>query len=149
MPLKLNVGLSRKVGEANYSSRGASVHVEMELESALVQEPDKFQARIRQLFGMAKTAVDEELRNGHGQTAPGHHGNGHQGAHGQESPPATASQARALHAIANKQHLNLEELLWGRFNCGKPEEMSLKQASDLIDELNGRRNGAGANSGRG
>src|SRR5262245_9488941 len=137
MPLKLNVGLSRKVGQANYGSRGATVNVEMELESALVQEPDKFQARIKQLFGMARSAVDEELRNGHGS-------NGHNGSNGKEmSPPATASQARALHAIAKKQHLNLEELLWSRFNVGKPEDLLLKQASELIDELNGRRKGNG------
>jgi hypothetical protein len=145
MPLKLNIGLSRKIGEANYSSRGASVNVEMELESALVQEPDKFQARIKQLFGMARSAVDEELRNGHGQAGNGT--NGRNGSNAQDSgPPATASQARALHAIAKKQHLNLEELLWSRFNVGKPEELLLKQASELIDELNSRRNG---NGGRG
>jgi hypothetical protein len=145
MPLKLNVGLSRKIGEANYSSRGASVNVEMELESALVQEPEKFQARIKQLFGMARSAVDEELRNGHCQAGNGT--NGRNGSNGQDSgPPATSSQARALHAIAKKQHLNLEELLRSRFHVSKPEELLLKQASELIDELNSRRNG---NGGRG
>ena len=41
MPLKLNVGLNRKVGEQNYGSRGASVNVEMELESSLVGEPSR------------------------------------------------------------------------------------------------------------
>jgi len=47
MPLKLNVGLSRKVGDTNYGSRGASVNVELELESSLVGEPAKLQERIR------------------------------------------------------------------------------------------------------
>ncbi len=46
MPLKLNVGLSRKVGEPNYSSRGASVNLELELDSAIVGEPDRLQERI-------------------------------------------------------------------------------------------------------
>ncbi len=138
MPLTLNVGLSKKVGEPNYSSRGASVNVQMELESALANEPDKFKARVRQLFGMARDAVDEELRNGHSQA-----GNSN-GSNGQDSgPPATASQARALHAIAKKQHVDLEHLLRDRFGISKPEDLLLTQASELIDDLNGRRSGSG------
>ena len=41
--LKLNVGLSRKIGEANYGSRGASVNLEVELESGLVTQPEQLQ----------------------------------------------------------------------------------------------------------
>jgi hypothetical protein len=142
MPLTLNVGVSKKVGEANYSSRGASVNVEMELEGALANEPDKFRARVRQLFGMARDAVDEELHNGHSQASNG--ANGHNGSNGHDSgPPATASQARALHAIAKKQHVDLQHLLHGRFGVGKPEELLLKQASELIDELNSRNGNRG------
>ncbi len=37
--LKLNAGFSRKVDEPNYGSRGASVNVELELESGLVGDP--------------------------------------------------------------------------------------------------------------
>lgn len=62
MPLKLNVGLSRKVGEPNFGSRGASVHLELELDSALVTEPDRLRDRIRSLFQLVRAAVDEELR---------------------------------------------------------------------------------------
>jgi hypothetical protein len=68
--IKLNAGFSRKVGEANYSSRGASVNVDLELESALIQEPEKLHEKIRVLFGIAKKAVDEELQNGNGRDRP-------------------------------------------------------------------------------
>jgi hypothetical protein len=37
MPLKLNVGLSRKIGEENYGSRGASVNLELELDAGCIQ----------------------------------------------------------------------------------------------------------------
>lgn len=63
MPLKLNVGLSRKVGEPNYGSRGATVNLELEVDSTLAAEPDRLQDRIRELFGLAKASVDEELRS--------------------------------------------------------------------------------------
>ena len=59
--LKLNVGLSRKVGEPNYGSRGASVNLELEVESALAGDPDRLRDKIRQLFHLAKVSVDEEL----------------------------------------------------------------------------------------
>ena len=41
MPLKINVGLSRKIGEPNYSSRGGSVHFEAEVEATLVRAAKK------------------------------------------------------------------------------------------------------------
>src|SRR5271154_787043 len=130
MPLKLNVGLSRKVGEADYGSRGASVNVEMELESSLVGEPAKLQERIRQIFGIVRTSLAEEL-NGNGHS----HANGSakttNGApaaisstgNGGGEPPAqpattsraaTQSQVRALHAISKSKGLNLSRFLHGR-----------------------------------
>src|SRR5690242_8804938 len=45
MPLKLNVGLSKKVGESNYGSRGANLNLELEVEGSLVSEPTKLQER--------------------------------------------------------------------------------------------------------
>ena len=67
--IKLNAGFSRKVGEANYSSRGASVNLELELESSLASDPEKMQEKIRNLFLLARKAVDEELKNGNGSTS--------------------------------------------------------------------------------
>jgi len=67
--IKLNAGFSRKVGEANYSSRGASVNLELELESSLVSDPEKMHEKIRALFTLARKAVDEDLKNGHAEAA--------------------------------------------------------------------------------
>ena len=67
--IKLNAGFSRKVGEPNYSSRGASVNLEMEVESSTIDSPDKMHHKIKSLFTLARTAVDEELKNGHAETA--------------------------------------------------------------------------------
>ena len=61
MPMKTNVGLSRKVADNNYGSRGASVNLEVELDSSLLQEPERLLDRIRQVFRLAQRAVDEEF----------------------------------------------------------------------------------------
>ena len=160
MPLKLNVGLSRKVGEANYGSRGASVNLELELDSSIVSEPGRLQERIRKMFVLAKQSIDEELhhsagaalatKNGNGHAASDSHqpatasrngsnGNGHSRGYqrGSTTPVATASQVRALHAIANRQGLNLEAVIRDRFNVERADSLSISEASELIDELKG------------
>lgn len=138
--LKLNVGLSRKVGEANYGSRGASVHLELEVESALAGDPQSLQDRIRSLFRLAKTSVDAEL-GGDGQVADGHgathqHNGGNTNGHLRPNPRhATASQVRAIHAIANRERLDLATELQQRFGVDQPEDLSIGQASELIDAI--------------
>jgi hypothetical protein len=148
MPLKLNVGLSRKIGESNYGSRGASVNVEMELESALVGEPDKLQQRIRQLFGLVRTSLSEELNGGHGDGKTGGSGqqpNGtSQAGNGEQTAkprPATQSQVRAIHAIAKSRKLDVKQVLQRRFRVARPEDLSIKEASTFIEEMNSDRNG--------
>ena len=111
MPLKLNVGASKKVGEANYGSRGASVNVEMELDSALVNDSNKLHERIRHLFGVVRSALAEELNgngNGNGSTHGGGQAQGSGPANGHSSRPnevraATQSQVKAIFAITRAQ----------------------------------------------
>ena len=99
MPLTLSVGLSRKVGEANYGSRGANVNFTVELESSLIREPDQLREKVRYLFHLAKEAVEEELaneskpdsthENGHATSSDG---NGNGFVHLPNGRPATSSQ---------------------------------------------------------
>jgi hypothetical protein len=148
MPLKLNIGLCRKIGEANYGSRGANVNVELEVDSSLVAEPEKLKDRIRHLFGLVRTSLAEELNGGNGHNATDKagsqdggqpsNGNGQRNESGQKTAaprPATQSQIKALFAITKSQGQNLNQLLRERFRVGKPEQLSIREASQLIDAL--------------
>ena len=149
--LKLNVGFTKKVGEANYGSRGASVNLELESEGNLAGEPERLRERMRYLFALAKASVEEELN---GQAAPASngsnekpkdvHGNGQaNGRRRDATRKATASQARALHVIADRQGIGLASLLWERFGVDQAGDLSITEASALIDELKNQANGAG------
>ena len=100
MPVKLNIGLSRKVGEPNYGSRGASIHLEVELENGVLTDPAAMRDHVQDLYALARQSVDDELQrpadealvdlvpaeqqvqrptNGHlnnGHTSNGRHANG-------------------------------------------------------------------------
>jgi hypothetical protein len=143
--LKLNVGFTKKVGEANYGSRGAAVNLELELDSSLVGDADRLKERIRQLFGLAKMSVEEELAaaasqpTGNGAAGPPSVGNGHSassnGRRRDGTRAATASQVRALNAIADRRKLDLNSLLAERFQIDDPAGLTITEASNLIDEL--------------
>jgi hypothetical protein len=104
MPLKLNVGLSRKIGDSDYGSRGGSVNLELELDSGLVNDSARLQERIRQLFGLVRTSLTEELngagngQNGarrsagtqNGSTRGNGNGNGRAGGRGGSRPASCA-----------------------------------------------------------
>lgn len=150
MPLKLNCGLSQKVGLPHYGSLGASCHVELELEQSLLfQDPDGWQEKLRQVFDSCRHVVQEELRRGQqdsdpvqthdcaadGQgVSPGTTGGG---ASKSSTPPrcATGSQVRAIESIAHRQGLDLAALLRSQFGIEQPHGLSRQEASRLIDQL--------------
>ena len=62
MPLKLTAGVSKKVGLPGYSSVGAICHVEMDLDSGLIQkDPQAFRAQVREVYVQCAESVEEEL----------------------------------------------------------------------------------------
>ena len=166
MPMKLNVGLCKKVGQPDYGSVGASCHVELELEGSLLQnDPDAFHRHVRTAFVACAQAVNEELARhsdagrpvsrpaAAGQPANGHSasGNGHtrNGRNGHEPPrrskgrSATASQVKAIYAIARSQDVDLVQTLQERYGVGRPEDLSVTEASELIDAMKDSANGSG------
>jgi hypothetical protein len=134
MPLKLNIAMSRKVGERNYGSRGATVGLEMEVDSSLVDQPRELHQRIARLFRLAKASVDRELAAQTGAS------NGATAALRQRR--ATENQVRAIHAIAKRLELDVSEEVRTRFGVCRPDDLSLEQASALIDAIKSSTNGA-------
>jgi hypothetical protein len=95
----------------------------MEVDTALADQPRQLHARIARLFRLAKQSVDRELAGDSADSAE------------QLIRGATPAQIRALCAIARQYELDLAAELRTRFDVGQPEELSLAQASQLIDAL--------------
>ena len=178
MSVKLNIGLSRKVGEASFGSRGASINLEVELDNGVLNDPGQLRDRVLDLYLLARQSVDEELQrpaeagpsepshtngNEHGRIshtangnglknghANGHRTNGH-GANGRaanghsptngnghgriEVARATQSQIRAIFAISKRQGLDPHTVINDRYRVHKMEELTIREASALIDDL--------------
>jgi hypothetical protein len=149
--LKLNAGLSRKVGEPDYGSRGASVNLELEVEGHLIQDSDALHDRIRRLFTLARQAVDEELNGARqiSRSQPGGNGAAQPNAQGDRTNgrAATISQKRAIRSICDRLQLDAESICQERFGMAV-DALSLRDASALIDDLKARSAGAPAGRGR-
>lgn len=153
MPLKLNVGVSRKVGLPDYGSLGATCNLEVELDSTLLHSDlATFHAQVRDAYIAAHQAVNDELarlqnpqplpavahpnrlavfpistpRNGAPQPRT-------------SSPasfkPATPKQVRAIFALGRRHPTGLDAFLRDHYGVSHPEELSLSDASHVIDSL--------------
>jgi hypothetical protein len=90
MPLTLNVGIAKKLGQADFGSRGAHCNLTVELDPAVLQgDADALQRHVRHAYAACCRAVNEELARqiGGEVPAPTAHGNG--SAAGSVPAPAT------------------------------------------------------------
>ena len=153
--LKLNAGVSKKVGLPGFSSASASCTIEAELDSSLLQDHEGFQVVVRRAYQSCEQAVQDQIARLTSDTT--------EGTQPQEvievrtspaitdasvsripaaqftsqpSPrPATASQVKAITAIAARRKIDLVGLLRERFGLTTADELGIRQASNLIDEL--------------
>ena len=138
MPLKVNVGLSQKIGLPDYGSLGATCHVEYEADSSLLTaDLETFQRQVKNAFIACKQAVQDELQrqqsNRLATSGKLSTGNSQPGRRAERQ--ATHSQVRALEAIGQRLQIDLNRWLQQKFGLAIPAELTLQEASRAIDEL--------------
>lgn len=156
MAVKLSVGLQQKVGQPDYGSLGASCYLEFEIDRSLLEsDRDGFQQQVRSAFAACQKSVNDQLAqqsghsssNGNGHAGNNSSRNGHSHTNGngngarQEVSSATQSQVRAIFAIARRQQVDPATVARERFNVERPEDLSIREASTLIDELKSAQTG--------
>jgi hypothetical protein len=155
MPLSVNVGLTRKASQ-NYQSTGVSINVTAELDATLLAKPDELQQQIAGLYSQAENALERQAaqlppaeprrtngNGGNGNRANGSHRNHDRGSSnrrpsgtggGQNGGHMTESQRRAIEAIARR--VNADAAYEAQEITGAElEDLTVRQASDLIDHL--------------
>lgn len=142
MAVTVNVGFNRKVGEPNYGSRGASVHVEVELDRSAMEDGERFQSEIEKIFEQARDAVDRELLRNLSSSSGlqadlDECSEATKNQNGRVRAPrlATPNQVRAIQAIAQHRGVGLSELFAAEFDAKSAEELTIVEASLLIDRL--------------
>jgi len=144
MPLKLSVGLSKKVGQPAYGSLGASCHVEVELDSALVfQDLDGFQQRVRQVYVACNQAVNDELSRqtaaAEGGSATGEPASNHNG-HAQH-PNGHANGDRnsgSRHNSNESAAVSVKQLTYARQLAGKVRNIGVRGLEPLVGTMYGK-----------
>ncbi len=96
MPLKVNVGLSKKIGLPDFGSLGATCNVEFEAESSLLQsDREAFQRHVRNAYVACAQAVNDELARQHAKGAVVPAANGPANGHPARGQPPYANGSRA------------------------------------------------------
>jgi hypothetical protein len=147
--LKAIVSYSKKVPvpDSDYSSQGFSLSLETEVPET---EPVAIQARLHQTFEMVKAAVEQELAQAKGATQPVQQQDNRSG----QPPPqrsnaiqdkASNKQIKFITDLANQRGIALSEInadVRRRYGVDGLYDLTRKQASEVLDELNGKRKAA-------
>jgi len=61
MPMKINVGVNKKVGLPDYGSAGSHCNIELEMDFSVIQNPEEFHKRVEYAYQLCRESVEGEL----------------------------------------------------------------------------------------
>ena len=145
--LKAIVSYSKKipVPDSEFSSQGYSLSLETEIPET---DPVAIQARIHDTYDLVRATVENELANGNGNghtakpAEPTGKPNGRPNGTGEK---ASNKQIKFITDLATQRGTSLSDLnadVRKRYGVAGLYDLNRKQASDLLDEMNGKRKAA-------
>jgi len=143
MPLKLSVGLSRKIGQPDFGSIGATCAVEVELPNdTLRHDLESFHHQVRNAYVACAQAVNDELARQQGQASS----NGAAGARPQSAVPpasATSPQNGSVHTGGNGNgsgghQASEKQLTYIRQLAGQIKGLGARKLETLAQKMHGK-----------
>jgi len=61
MTIKINVGVNKKIGLPDYGSAGGHCNIEIEADNSILDNADQFLQRVQDAYELARQSVEEEL----------------------------------------------------------------------------------------
>ena len=155
--LKIHANVSKKVPIPNLDYSSQQYMAGLELEVGDGATPEQIQERIRQVYGLLESSIDAQIATATATAIPvdphpvaqpvpvnriaGKPGNGGLRSNGNGNGHASQAQVKAIFAISKAIGFDRAQLLsevTANYNVDKPEALSIKQASSLIESLKSR-----------
>ena len=171
MTIKINVGVNKKIGLPDYGSAGSHCNIEIESDNSILDNAEHFMQRVKNAYEVARMSVEEELSH-HRTTGTstantraepqqqrqeqrqeyrqdyrsndsgGYYGGGNTGANRIASAKQQQFIASLVKAVKGLDWKTLDQYCnskWGH----NTSQLSPKQASELIDDLQAAKAGRG------
>jgi hypothetical protein len=140
MALIATVSFSKKVPvpDSEYSSQGYSLSLQTEISES---DPEAIQARLSRTFQLVKDQVEHELANSGHVAQPAEPGGKPNGG----NDKASNKQIKFITDLSTQRGISLSDLnadVQKRYGVAGLYDLSRKQASELLDAMNGKRKAA-------
>jgi hypothetical protein len=160
--IKLSANLSKKVPMPDVEFSSQQYGAAMEIEVSDAADAQEITSRLQDIYNLLEKSIDQQIQaTSHSQSStppkrsflgdrnngsPENGGNGHKGGNGHDADNgnfrrnghASPAQIKMIFAVCKDRNFSrddLVKLLQAEFNVSRPDDLSVKQASDLIGKL--------------